>query len=86
MAQAGDGDEAIRLAGALRPDLAVLDLAMPGIGGIEAAAAIRERSPRTRIAALPMASILTREAPEAGVAPLADRQACRDPRAGGFLV
>jgi len=56
VAQAGDGDEAIRLADALKPDLAVLDLAMPGIGGIEAAAAIRERSPRTRIVALSMYS------------------------------
>jgi DNA-binding NarL/FixJ family response regulator len=54
VAQAGDGAEAIRLAGALRPDLVVLDLAMPGIDGSEAAAAIRERSPGTRIVALSM--------------------------------
>ncbi|WPL18063.1 Nitrogen regulation protein C [Thiorhodovibrio winogradskyi] len=54
VAQAGDGEEAIRLAEALKPDLAVLDLAMPGIGGIAAAAVIRARSPHTRIVALSM--------------------------------
>lgn len=52
--QAGDGAEAIRLADALKPDLAVLDVAMPGLGGIEAAEAIRVRSPRTRIVAVSM--------------------------------
>jgi DNA-binding NarL/FixJ family response regulator len=52
--QAGDGAEAIRLADALKPDLAVLDVAMPGVGGIEAAEAIRVRSPRTRIVAVSM--------------------------------
>ncbi len=54
IAQAGDGEEAIRLAGELEPDLAVLDVAMPGLGGIEAAEAIRDRSPRTRIVAVSM--------------------------------
>lgn len=54
IAQAGDGEEAIRLAGELEPDLAVLDVAMPGLGGIEAAEAIRIRSPRTRIVAVSM--------------------------------
>ncbi len=54
IAQAGDGAEAIRLAGELEPDLAVLDVAMPGLGGIEAAEVIRSRSPRTRIVAVSM--------------------------------
>ncbi len=54
IAQAGDGAEAIRLVDALKPDLAVLDVAMPGLGGIEAAEAIRVRSPRTRIVAVSM--------------------------------
>jgi DNA-binding NarL/FixJ family response regulator len=58
IAQAGDGAEAIRLAGELEPDLAVLDVAMPGVGGIEAAEAIRVRSPRTRIVAVSMYSDL----------------------------
>lgn len=54
IAQAGDGEEAIRLAEELEPDLAVLDVAMPGLGGIEAAEVIRSRSPRTRIVAVSM--------------------------------
>lgn len=53
-AQASDGAEAIALAAELKPDPAVLDLTMPGTGGMETAAAIRARSPRTRIVALSM--------------------------------
>jgi DNA-binding NarL/FixJ family response regulator len=34
----------------------VLDVAMPGLGGVEAAEAIRVRSPRTRIVAVSMYS------------------------------
>jgi DNA-binding NarL/FixJ family response regulator len=52
--EAGDGAEAVRLAAALKPRVAVLDVEMPGVGGIEAAAAIREVSPDTRIVALSM--------------------------------
>jgi len=54
IAEAGDGDEAIRLAAELQPSVAVLDLAMPGTGGIDAAAVIRAQAPRTRIVALSM--------------------------------
>ena len=35
VAVAGDGAEAIRLAGALRPDLVVLDLMLPWVNGFE---------------------------------------------------
>ncbi|AHH95971.1 response regulator [Kutzneria viridogrisea] len=38
--EAGDGEEAIRLAGELRPDLVILDVKMPKVDGIEAASAI----------------------------------------------
>jgi DNA-binding NarL/FixJ family response regulator len=54
VAQAGDGDEAVRLAGDLAPDVVVLDVAMPGTSGIEAARQIRAQSPHTRIVALSM--------------------------------
>jgi two-component system, response regulator PdtaR len=38
--EAGDGEEAIRLAGELRPDLVILDVKMPKVDGIEAASVI----------------------------------------------
>jgi len=52
--EAADGEEAVRLAVALRPRIAVLDVEMPRIGGIEAARRIRKASPETRIVALSM--------------------------------
>lgn len=42
VAEAGDGAEAYRLFKAKRPDLVVMDLSMPGIGGIEAIRRIRQ--------------------------------------------
>ncbi|GAA3438511.1 ANTAR domain-containing response regulator [Kutzneria kofuensis] len=38
--EAGDGEEAIKLAGELRPDLVILDVKMPKMDGIEAASVI----------------------------------------------
>jgi DNA-binding NarL/FixJ family response regulator len=46
---ASDGREAIRLAEARRPSVVLLDLEMPGVGGIEACAALRERLPDTEV-------------------------------------
>ncbi|HVF14595.1 MAG TPA: diguanylate cyclase, partial [Acidimicrobiales bacterium] len=46
---AGDGEEAVRLAGALHPDLVILDVAMPGMDGLTAIAGIRRESPASRI-------------------------------------
>jgi two-component system NarL family response regulator len=44
-----DGREAIELAARRRPDVVLLDLNMPEVGGIEACAALRERSPETEV-------------------------------------
>jgi len=52
--EAADGHEAVRLAQALRPDVAVLDLAMPLLNGLEAAREILRISPRTRTILLTM--------------------------------
>jgi DNA-binding NarL/FixJ family response regulator len=42
---ASGGREAVELAGRLAPDVALLDVGMPEIGGVEACAAIRARAP-----------------------------------------
>ena len=47
--EAGDGSEAIRLAGDLQPDVVLLDLAMPVMSGVEAIPAIRRCAPLARI-------------------------------------
>lgn len=49
IAEAGSGEEAVRLAGELRPDVVVLDISMPGGSGLEATARIRECVPETRV-------------------------------------
>jgi DNA-binding NarL/FixJ family response regulator len=54
VAEAADGREAVELATRLQPDVAVLDVAMPRMSGTEAAVAIREAAPATRIVALSM--------------------------------
>lgn len=46
VAEAGGGREAVELALRHRPDVAVLDIRMPGLGGIEALAEIRRTTPR----------------------------------------
>lgn len=43
--QAASGPEAVAVARALQPDVAVLDLQMPGLDGIEVAAALRAEAP-----------------------------------------
>jgi DNA-binding NarL/FixJ family response regulator len=55
VAQASSGEQAVELALALRPDVVLLDISMPGIGGIAAAARIAEILPETRIVMLTVA-------------------------------
>jgi DNA-binding NarL/FixJ family response regulator len=47
--EAANGQEAVEAAVALRPDVVVLDYAMPVQNGVEATREIRARSPRTEI-------------------------------------
>ena len=49
VAEASTGEEAIELAADLVPDLVMMDLAMPGIGGIKATERIAATSPASRI-------------------------------------
>jgi CheY-like chemotaxis protein len=48
--EAGDGAEAIRLGLQESPEIALLDINMPRLGGIEAALTLRELKPRIRVA------------------------------------
>ena len=41
VAEAGDGQEAVRLAGTFKPDVAIIDIAMPKLDGIEATRQIK---------------------------------------------
>ena len=50
--EAADGGEAIEQASALRPDIVIMDLMMPGIDGIEATTRIRAAQPSVEIIAL----------------------------------
>jgi NarL family two-component system response regulator LiaR len=49
VAEAADGAEAIRLAGAVKPDVAIIDIAMPGVDGIEATKQIKARYPSVAV-------------------------------------
>lgn len=52
--EAGDGREALDLVAALAPDLLLLDLAMPGLGGLEVLARLPAAGRRTRVLVLSM--------------------------------
>ena len=50
--EAGDGEEAVRLARQLEPDVVIMDVAMPKLSGIEATKKIKEVLPATIILTL----------------------------------
>ena len=52
--EASDGQEALRLAHEHTPDVAVLDIAMPHLNGLETARRLRETVPQTKIVLLTM--------------------------------
>ena len=56
VAEASNGRQAVEQARALEPDVAILDIGMPLLNGVDAAAQIRRDSPRTRILILSMHS------------------------------
>jgi DNA-binding NarL/FixJ family response regulator len=49
VAEAANGHDAVRLCACWRPDLALLDLHLPGLNGIEATRAIRTAQPETHV-------------------------------------
>jgi DNA-binding NarL/FixJ family response regulator len=66
--EAGNGREAVELADKLKPDVVVMDVAMPELNGIEATRRINSSLPHTRVLALSMYkdSVYVREILRAG--------------------
>jgi len=66
--EAGNGRQAVELAGSLKPDVVVMDVAMPELNGIEATRRLAELIPRARVIALSMHkdSVYVREILRAG--------------------
>ena len=54
VAEAGSGEEAVELAGEIKPDVILMDVSMPGINGIQATKLIREANPEVKIVILTM--------------------------------
>ena len=52
--EAGDGQEAVRLAESLRPDVVLLDVGMPGLNGLDVAARLVIHDPSIRVLILSM--------------------------------
>ena len=66
--EAGNGEESVKLAKELKPQVVVMDCALPGMNGLEATRQIMEDSPGTSVLVLSMHSESTwvRQAVEAG--------------------
>jgi DNA-binding NarL/FixJ family response regulator len=54
VAETGDGRDAVRLALELKPDIVLMDIAMPHLNGVEAVQQIQRRAPEIRVLVLSM--------------------------------
>ena len=78
LAQATSGEQAVSLAEALAPDLVLMDVRMPGAGGLAAASRIAESCPTTLIVLLSADELATsEEIPWDAVAAIMDKRDLR---------
>ena len=54
--EAGTGEDAVSLAQRIHPDIVLMDVRMPGMGGVRATAALLKVSPKSRVVGLSMSS------------------------------
>jgi DNA-binding NarL/FixJ family response regulator len=79
--EAGDGREAVQLAGELQPDVVLMDARMPEIDGLEATVQIKARWPQVKVIVLSMYTEYRNEALAAG----ADAFVAKSDAPGGLL-
>ena len=84
--EAGTSEEAVRLAVESRPDLVLMDLSMPEMGGIEATRRIQERTPEVRVLILTLHEDIgmVREAIRAGAGGYILKRAVKDELIGAI--
>jgi len=70
VAEASNGQEVLQLAAQHQPDLVLMDIAMPGLNGLEATARLTEKFPKVRVVILSMHANIeyARRAMQAGAA------------------
>jgi len=76
--EAGSGEEAVQKAEQLKPDLVLMDISMPGMGGMEALKEIKRRDPKVKVVMLTMNSDLETafEAVQSGASEYILKDAC----------